>query len=277
MSVRRYSRRATFRAAGDDWCAWAIDSKIKLLRHHCKGARWKHTSCLPRCMYHHALTARFPACIKKPSFKRKKKFPKAGALSCIKLSVYPIHSTLKAKYTFIWPFFPRFDISNVTALKDQLFCMYAFWWDTTSATQIRMSPGRKGRLVTWVFPTCFQRCARLTAGHTECVWAELAAARTAGQEPAATSECATLSASNTEPARTASASVTRAGTENTAPSVSISVYLCVCVHVWVGVMCVCSSATWVCRGTQWDFCDSYFALHSGNWDTWKADHRGFAK
>lgn len=62
----------------------------------------------------------------------------------------------------------------------------------------------------------------MTAGLTECVWAELAAARTAGQEQAATSECATLSASDTEPARTASASVTRAGTENTAPSVSIS-------------------------------------------------------
>lgn len=92
-----------------------------------------------------------------------------------------------------------------------------------------MSPSRKGRLVTRVFPTCFQRCARLTAGLTECVWAELAAARTVGPEQVATSECATLSASNTEPARTASASVTRAGTENTAPSVSISVYLCVCV------------------------------------------------
>lgn len=76
-------------------------------------------------------------------------------------------------------------------------------------------------------PSCFQRCARLIAGHMECVWAEPAAARRAGQEPAATRGCAILSASNTGHARTASASVTRAGTENTAQSVSIPAYLCV--------------------------------------------------
>lgn len=138
-----------------------------------------------------------------------------------------------------------------------------------------MSPSGEGRLVTLVFPTCFQRCARLTAGLTECVWAEPAAARTAGREQAATSVCATLSASNTVPARTASASVTRAGTENTAPSVSISLYPCV--RVWACLMRVCLSTAWVCKGTQSDFCDSYFALHSGNLDARKADHRGFAK
>lgn len=72
-----------------------------------------------------------------------------------------------------------------------------------------------------------QRCARLTAGPMECVWAEHVAARRAGQARAATSVCATRSASNMEPARTGSASVTRAGTENTAPSVRAFVYPCV--------------------------------------------------
>lgn len=85
---------------------------------------------------------------------------------------------------------------------------------------------------------------------TECVWAELAAARRAGQERAATSGCATLSASNTGLARTASASVIKAGTGNTALSVSISVYLCV--HVRACLMCACLSTTWVSRGTQSD-------------------------
>lgn len=55
---------------------------------------------------------------------------------------------------------------------------------------------------------------------------ELAAVRRAGPVQAVTSVCATRSASNMEPARTASASVTRAGTESTAPSVSASVYVC---------------------------------------------------
>lgn len=63
----------------------------------------------------------------------------------------------------------------------------------------------------------------------ECVWAELAAVRRAGLVQAVTSVCATHSASNMEPARTGSANVTRAGTESTAPLVSASVYLFVCV------------------------------------------------
>lgn len=61
----------------------------------------------------------------------------------------------------------------------------------------------------------------------ECVWAELVAVRRAGPALAVTSACVTRCASNMEPARMGSASVTRAGTESTAPSVGASVYLCV--------------------------------------------------
>lgn len=89
--------------------------------------------------------------------------------------------------------------------------------------------------------SCFlQRCAQLTVGPMGCVWAELVAVRRAGPAQAATSVCATRSASNTEPARTGSASVTRAGTESTAPSVSATaVYVCACGGV--RMMCVCVS------------------------------------
>lgn len=69
----------------------------------------------------------------------------------------------------------------------------------------------------------------------ESVWEELVAVRRAGRAQVVTSECATRSASNTEPARMESASVTRAGTESTAPLVSTSVYL----FVGVCLMCVC--------------------------------------
>lgn len=58
---------------------------------------------------------------------------------------------------------------------------------------------------------------------------------------------------------------------------SASPPMSVCVRVWVRLMCVCLSATWVCKGTQGVVCDSYFAPHSGNLDMRKADHRGFAK
>lgn len=100
------------------------------------------------------------------------------------------------------------------------------------------------------FPACFQRCARLTVALTECVWAELAAARRAGLERAATSGCATLYASNTGLARMASASVIKAGTGNTALSVSISVYLCV--YVRACLMCARLSTTWLSSGTRSD-------------------------
>lgn len=73
----------------------------------------------------------------------------------------------------------------------------------------------------------------------ECVWAELVAVRRAGLAQAVTSVCATRSASNMEPARTGSASVTRAGTESTAPSVSTSVYMRVRAEV-----CVCCVSAW---------------------------------
>ncbi|TKS72606.1 Teneurin-2 [Collichthys lucidus] len=66
--------------------------------------------------------------------------------------------------------------------------------------------------------TALWRCVQLIVGPTECVWVELAVVRRAGPARAVTSVCATRSASNTEPARTGSASVTRAGTESTAPS-----------------------------------------------------------
>lgn len=112
------------------------------------------------------------------------------------------------------------------------------------------------------FPACFQRCARLTVALTECVWAELAAARRAGQERAATSGCATLSASNTGLARMASASVTKAGTGNTALSVSISVYLCV--RASVSDVCPLINNVGEQRHPVRLDCDSYFALHSGN-------------
>lgn len=82
----------------------------------------------------------------------------------------------------------------------------------------------------------------------------LVAARRAGPAQAVTSVCATRSASNMEPARTGSASVTRAGTESTAPSVSTSVDLCVCARGSVCVFDVCLRVnTWVCTentGTQ---------------------------
>lgn len=79
-----------------------------------------------------------------------------------------------------------------------------------------------------------QRCVQLTVGPTECVWVELAVVRRAGPAQAVTSVCATRSASNTEPARTGSASVTRAGTESTAPSVRAScVFACACAEVHV--------------------------------------------
>lgn len=65
-----------------------------------------------------------------------------------------------------------------------------------------------------------------------CVWAERVAVRRAGPAQVVTSVCATRSASNTGPARTGSASVTRAGTESTAPSVSASA-CSVCAEVCV--------------------------------------------
>lgn len=84
------------------------------------------------------------------------------------------------------------------------------------------------------FSRLLQRCVQLTAGPTECVWVELAVVRRAGPAQAATSVCATRSASNTEPARTGSVSVTRAGTESTAPSVRASAYsACACAEVRV--------------------------------------------
>jgi len=85
-----------------------------------------------------------------------------------------------------------------------------------------------------------QRSARLTAEHMVLVWAEPVGARKAGPVLAVTSVCATHSASSTEPARTESASATRAGTESTAPLVSVpscvrmcAFGLCLCVNMWV--------------------------------------------
>lgn len=104
---------------------------------------------------------------------------------------------------------------------------------TNSEIHTYMKRQLLSREVMFVTSRFLQRCALLTVGPMECVWAELAAVRRAGPAQAVTSASATHSASNTEPARTESASVTRAGTESTAPSVSASVYLYVRVEVGV--------------------------------------------
>lgn len=90
------------------------------------------------------------------------------------------------------------------------------------------------------FSHFLQRFAQLTVGPMECVWAERVAVRRAGPAQAVTSVYATRYVSNMELARTESASVTRAGTESTAPSVSSCV--CVCACGGVCSMCVCVSA-----------------------------------
>lgn len=88
--------------------------------------------------------------------------------------------------------------------------------------------------------SCFhQRCAQLTAGPMECVWVELAVVKRAGPARAVTSASATHSVSNTAPARMGSASVTRAGTESTAPLVSASVFTSARVEVSVSCASAC--------------------------------------
>lgn len=90
------------------------------------------------------------------------------------------------------------------------------------------------KYVSFFFFCLRQRFAQWTVEPMASAWAEPVAVRKAGREPAATSVCATLSASSTEPARTGSASVTRAGTANTAPLVSatgVHVRGCGCLYL----------------------------------------------
>lgn len=194
-------------------------------------------------------------CIKEPSFKRKEKLPRAEA--CVSPPVY-----MKGKIHIHRAFFSSFKLHHATALKDPILARICS--NVKQQMQHNCNIGVREKVL-WLgfFSTCFQRCARLTVALTECAWAELAAARRAGQEQAATSGCATPSASNTEPARMASASAIKAGTENTALSVSISAYLCVRVRVCLVARLFINYVGVQRLPVRLD-CDSYFALHSGN-------------
>ncbi len=65
-----------------------------------------------------------------------------------------------------------------------------------------------------------QRCVQQIVGAMACVSGAFATVRRAGQAQAVTRDCVTHSVWNMGPAGMASASVNRAGTENTAPSVN---------------------------------------------------------
>lgn len=54
-------------------------------------------------------------------------------------------------------------------------------------------------------------------------------------------------------------------------SASPCICVCTCECVW------CLSAYQLRGCAEWDFCDNYFVLHSGNLDMRKVEHRGFAK
>lgn len=96
-----------------------FDGKLALSKYDCEGARCKDAPCLPLCMYPHTPSARVLACIKEPSFKRKRTLPKAGAGASS--TVY-----MKGKIYIQRTFFSRFKLLHVTALQDQISACICF-------------------------------------------------------------------------------------------------------------------------------------------------------